>query len=110
VTRPSLQSEDSLASTVVDSIADTEQDDVDMEDGLEETQTDDMPLRASPEPLDEQAVADDDAEPLEVSDLSPLNHIKAFAERNSCISARSGRIRIPRRRRYSDASLLRHDN
>jgi hypothetical protein len=110
VTRPSLQSEDSLASTVVDSIADTEQDDVDMEDGLEETQTDDMPLRASPEPLDEQAVADDDAEPLEVSELSPLNHIQAFAERNSCISARSGRIRITRRRRCSDASLLKHDH
>jgi hypothetical protein len=81
VTRPSLQSEDSLASTVVDSIADTEQDDVDMEDGLEETQTDGMSLRASPEPLDEQAVADDDAEPLEVSKFSSLNHIQTFAER-----------------------------
>ena len=72
ISRPSLQSEDSLASTVVDSVAGTptaEQEDIDMEGELEETQTDEMPLRASPSPMMErsEAVADDDAEPLEVS-------------------------------------------
>lgn len=63
-----------MASTVVHSVAGTptyEQDDIDME-ALEETQTDDMPLQASPEPIAEQskAAADDDAEPLEVSCVS----------------------------------------
>lgn len=72
ISRPSSQSEDSLASTVVDSVAGTptaEQEDIDMEGELEETQTDEMPLRASPSPMMErsEAVADDDAEPLEVS-------------------------------------------
>jgi hypothetical protein len=56
-----------------------------MEDELEETQTDDMSLRASPEPLDGQtaaASADDDAEPLEVSLESSLcNSTRQIADR-----------------------------
>jgi hypothetical protein len=70
VSRPSLQSEDSLASTVVDSIPGTpiaEPTDVDMDDALEETQIEEAPLQASPENLDEMSVRNgDDDEPLEV--------------------------------------------
>jgi len=71
-----LQSEDSLASTVIDSLPGTpsaEPTDVDMDDALEETQIEETPLQASPEAFN--AMNDrndeDDDEPLEVCAKSP---------------------------------------
>ena len=65
-----MQSEDSLASTVVDSIPGTpiaEPTDVDMDDALEETQIEETPLQASPEALNvTNDRNDEDDEPLEV--------------------------------------------
>jgi hypothetical protein len=71
VTKPSLQSENSLASTVVDDLPAME-DGMVVEDDLEETQTDAREIQASPEaitPAEEAPDGDDDAEPLEVSDV-----------------------------------------
>jgi hypothetical protein len=83
VSRPTLQSEDSLASTVDDSIPGTpleESTDVDMEEALEETQTDEIDLRASPEPLGEALQQNGDEEPLEVSQsvYSTMKHTSIY--------------------------------
>jgi hypothetical protein len=71
-----LQSEDSLVSTVVDSIPGTpiaDPTDVDMDGALEETQIEETPLQASPEALNGTIDRNDetDDEPVEVCSNCP---------------------------------------